>query len=299
VADPDDAPARPDDPAAVGASASATTNDSPPASRPRPPEEQIGIYRVLGFLGSGGMGDVYLAHDDRLQRRVAIKRIRIDAPLTGQGRERLRREAIAAATLNHPAIVQIYDILDEPSGEAIVMEYVEGRTLAQVLAVGRLPAPQAIGIARQVAEGLAAAHATGLIHRDLKTQNVMVTPSGQAKILDFGLAKRVVHASDEDSLTGEGTLVGTTRAMSPEQAEGRELDARSDLFSLGVLLYELCTGRSPFRGDNQTQTLLKIVAETPPPAGDLNPDLPVALADLIAELLQKDRERRPAAAGRG
>jgi eukaryotic-like serine/threonine-protein kinase len=298
VADPDDPNAPPDDPAGAGASASATTNDSPPASRPRPSEDQIGVYRVLGFLGSGGMGDVYLAHDDRLQRRVAIKRIRIDAPLTGLGRERLRREAIAAATLNHPAIVHIYDILDEPSGEAIVMEYVEGRTLAQVLGSGRLPAPQAIGIARQVAEGLAAAHATGLIHRDLKTQNVMVTPSGQAKILDFGLAKRVVHASDEDSLTGEGTLVGTTRAMSPEQAEGRELDPRSDLFSLGVLLYEICTGLSPFRGENQTQTLLKIVAEQPPSVGDLNPDLPAPLVALIAELLQKDRARRPAAAAR-
>ena len=261
MADPDDPKARPDDPSDVEASASAITNDSPTAHRLRPSEVQIGVYKVLGFLGSGGMGDVYLAHDDRLQRRVAIKRIRIDAPLTPQARERLRREAVAAATLNHPAIVHIYDILDDPSGEAIVMEYVEGRTLAQVLAAERLPAPQAIGIVRQVAEGLAAAHATGLIHRDLKTQNVMVTPSGQAKILDFGLARRVVRRSDEDSLTGEGTLIGTTRAMSPEQAEGRDLDARSDLFSLGVLLYEICTGQSPFQGENQTQTLLKIVVQ--------------------------------------
>jgi len=253
---------------------------------------------VLGFLGSGGMGDVYLAQDDRLQRRVAIKRIRIDAPLTPQARERLRREAVAAATLNHPAIVHIYDILDDPSGEAIVMEYVEGRTLAQVLAAERLPATQAIGIVRQVAEGLAAAHATGLIHRDLKTQNVMVTPSGQAKILDFGLARRVVRPSDEDSLTGEGTLIGTTRAMSPEQAEGRDLDARSDLFSLGVLLYEICTGQSPFQGENQTQTLLKIVVHAPTPAADLNRDLPAPLVALIDDLLQKDRGQRPASAAR-
>lgn len=297
MADPDDPKARSDD-LPDEASASATTNDSPTAHRLRPSEIQIGVYRVLGFLGSGGMGDVYLAQDDRLQRRVAIKRIRIDAPLTPQARERLRREAVAAATLNHPAIVHIYDILDDPSGEAIVMEYVEGRTLAQVLAAERLPATQAIGIVRQVAEGLAAAHATGLIHRDLKTQNVMVTPSGQAKILDFGLARRVVRPSDEDSLTGEGTLIGTTRAMSPEQAEGRDLDARSDLFSLGVLLYEICTGQSPFQGENQTQTLLKIVVDAPTPAADLNRDLPAPLVALIDDLLQKDRARRPAGAAR-
>jgi eukaryotic-like serine/threonine-protein kinase len=297
-ADPADPKARPDDPSGPEASASATTNASPPGPRARPSDLQIGVYRVLGFLGSGGMGDVFLAQDDRLKRRVAIKRIRVGAPLNPQARERLRREAVAAATLNHPAIVHIYDIVDEPSGEAIVMEYVEGRTLAQVLAAERLPAPQAIAIARQVAEGLAAAHATGLIHRDLKTQNVMVTSGGQAKILDFGLAKRLVTPSGEDSLTGEGTLMGTTRAMSPEQAEGLELDARSDLFSLGVLLYEICTGRSPFRGESTTKTLLKIIGEPPVPAADLNPDLPAPLDSLIDELLQKDRARRPTGAAR-
>jgi eukaryotic-like serine/threonine-protein kinase len=298
VAEPDDPRARPDDPPDGDASSNATTGDSPASVRPRAPETQIGVYRVLKFLGSGGMGDVFLAHDDRLQRRVAIKRIRFDAPPTGQARERLRREAVAAAALNHPAIVQIYDILDEPSGEAIVMEFVDGRRLDLLLAAGRMPAPQAIGIARQIAEGLAAAHAMGLIHRDLKSQNVMVTPSGQAKILDFGLAKRVVRPSDEDSLTGEGTVIGTTRAMSPEQAEGLELDGRSDLFSLGVLLYEICAGRSPFQGDNRTRTLLKIISEPAPPIERFNPLLPDPLVGLIAELLHKDRAQRPPAAAR-
>ena len=191
-ADPDGPKAPPADPSRPEASASATTNDSPPGPRARPSDGQIGVYRVLGFLGSGGMGDVFLAFDDRLQRRVAIKRIRIGTP-----RERRRRASAcaakpaAAATLNHPAIVHIYDILDEPSGEAIVMEYVEGRTLAQVLAAGRLPAPRAIAIARQVAEGLAAAHASGPHpSRPQDAERRWSRPAGQAKILDFGLAKR-------------------------------------------------------------------------------------------------------------
>src|SRR4249919_2896753 len=204
------------------------------------PEAQIGVYRVLGRLGKGGMGDVLLAFDARLHRHVAIKRLHGDALVTPQSRERLRREAAAAARLNHSAIVQIYDILTEASGEAIVMEYVEGRTLEEMLASGPLPAGQAITIGRQIAEGLAAAHAKDLIHRDLKTQNVIVTPAGQVKILDFGLAKRLGSSAPEEALTREGALVGTRRAMSPEQAGGRALDTRSDLFSLGVLLYEIC-----------------------------------------------------------
>jgi len=241
------------------------------------------------------MGDVFLAFDARLQRRVAIKRIRGDAP-AARARERLRREAAAAATLNHPSIVQIYDILEEPEGDAIVMEYVEGLTLAQLWASGPLPARDVARLARQVAEGLAAAHAVGLIHRDLKTQNVMVTASGQAKILDFGLAKRLVAPAGEDSLTAEGTVLGTLRSMSPEQAEGRVLDARSDLFSLGVLIYELCTGRPPFQADSPTQTLQKVATVRPPAIARFNPDVPPRLAALVDDLMQKDPARRPESA---
>jgi len=260
------------------------------------PEAQIGVYRVLGRLGKGGMGDVLLAFDARLHRHVAIKRLHGDALVTPQARERLRREAAAAATLNHSAIVQIYDILTEASGEAIVMEYVEGRTLDEMLASGPLPARQAITIGRQIAEGLAAAHAKDLIHRDLKTQNVIVTPAGQAKILDFGLAKRVGSSAPDEALTREGALVGTRRAMSPEQARGQSLDARSDLFSLGVLLYEICTGRSPFKGDSAQPTLQRVIAEPHAALRDLNPDLPVPLAALIHSLLEKDPQQRPASA---
>jgi serine/threonine-protein kinase len=256
----------------------------------------IGPYEVRGLLGSGGMGDVFLAFDPRLQRQVAIKRIRTGKPITENARGRLRREAAAAAALNHPAIVQVYDILDEPSGQAIVMEYAEGDTLARVLDEGPLPAATTVGVVRQVAEGLAAAHAVGLVHRDLKTQNVLVTPSGQAKVLDFGLARRFSPAENEDRLTAEGVVVGTPRAMSPEQAQGSPLDARSDLFSLGVLLYEVCTGRSPFEGDTRLQTLHKVVTEPPPPVGELNPGLPQPLIDLIEELLQKDPALRPPSA---
>jgi tetratricopeptide (TPR) repeat protein len=259
-------------------------------------ETHIGVYRVLGTLGSGGMGTVVLAFDARLQRHVAIKRIRAGSQMNPLARERLRREAAAAATLNHSAVVQVHDILQEELGEAIVMEYVEGRTLAQMLSRGPLPVRQALGIARQIAEGLAAAHGLGLIHRDLKTQNVMVTPSGQAKILDFGLAKRLHPGSDDDSLTEEGALVGTRHVMSPEQARGEAVDARSDLFSLGVLIYEICTGRSPFRSNDRGETLQRVITEVPPSATKLNPGVPAPLATLVAELLEKDPARRPPSA---
>lgn len=280
-----------DDP--PGATLPATAQELPGAHDSR--GERIGAYRLESRLGRGGMGEVFLAWDDRLKRRVAIKRIRHDSAVTSHRRERFRREAQAAAGLNHPSIVQIYDIADDGSGDCIVMEYVEGRTLASLLAGGApLDAGQAARLAREVAEGLAAAHEAGFIHRDLKAENVIVTPSGHVKILDFGLVRSIFGDAGEESLTADGTVLGTYHAMSPEQASGDELDQRSDLFSLGVLLYEMLTGRSPFRGANPLDTLKKVISEHPPAVAALRPGLPPALSSLVDRLLAKDRWERPA-----
>ncbi|HEX6864535.1 MAG TPA: serine/threonine-protein kinase, partial [Thermoanaerobaculia bacterium] len=257
-----------------------------------PAEGRVGAYRIERLLGRGGMGEVYLAWDERLERRVALKRVRGDSTLDGQVRERFRREARAAARLSHPAIVQVHDLLEDASGDCIVLEYVEGRTLASVLAAGPPETGLALRLAREIAEGLAHAHAQGLLHRDLKTQNVIVTPAGHAKILDFGLAKPI-RIEDEETLTTNGAILGTFHSMSPEQALGRELDERSDLFSLGVLLHELLTGRSPFKAASSTETLDRVLHHEPPSLSLLRPDLPPEIPELVARLLAKDRDRRP------
>lgn len=264
---------------------------------PRSPSlpERIGAYSVQGRLGRGGMGEVFLAWDERLERRVAIKRIRRDSDLSLEQRERFRREARMAARLSHSAIVQIHDLVTEGDEDAIVMEYVEGRTLAQRLAGERLTAAEALRLALEIATGLAAAHEAGLIHRDLKSANVIVTGSGHVKILDFGLA-RPVGPSEETSLTRQGIVVGTLLSMSPEQARGQELDERSDLFSLGVLLYEMLTGRSPFRGKDPVEVLHRVVYEPPPSLRSLRPDLAPELESLLDRLLAKDRQLRPGSA---
>ncbi|HYO12597.1 MAG TPA: serine/threonine-protein kinase, partial [Thermoanaerobaculia bacterium] len=255
----------------------------------------LGAYRVESLLGKGGMGEVFLAWDDRLKRRVAIKRIRRDSSSVSNLSKRFLQEAQAAAGLNHPAIVQVHDLLEDASGVAIVMEHVEGRTLAEHLSDGPLELPLALRLAREVAEGLAAAHAAGIVHRDLKAGNVIVTPAGHAKILDFGLARRVSTPPGE-SLTQHGVVLGTYHAMSPEQASGREVDARSDLFSCGVLLYEMLTGRSPFLGTNALDTLKRLATVEPPPVSTIRPEVPARLSDLIERLLEKDPDDRPGSA---
>jgi len=245
------------------------------------------------------MGEIFLAWDDRLGRRVAIKRLRPDSG-DPAGRERLRREARAAAGLSHPALVQVYDLVLDPADPeitAVVLEYVEGRTLAELLAGGPCPPGLAVRLGQEIAEGLAAAHAAGLVHRDLKAENVILTPSGHAKVLDFGLACPAEPGPAEaERLTGRGVLVGTYHAMSPEQASGAELDGRSDLFSLGSLLYELLTGRPPFRGLHPADTLRRVIAVEPVPLAELRPDLPPGLGALVGRLLAKDPAARPAGA---
>jgi tetratricopeptide (TPR) repeat protein len=255
---------------------------------------RVGPYRLEGVIGSGGMGVVHAAWDERLERRVALKQIRPEAAGDRRRRERFRREARAVAQLEHPAVVRLYDLLETPDGDWLVLQFAEGETLAKRLGGGPLPASAVAALARDVLGALDAAHRLGVLHRDLKAENVMLSPAGGALVLDFGLAEHIVPAGGEvPPATG---LAGTCRAMSPEQANGLRLDPRSDLFSLGVLLYEAATGRSPFAAGSAAQTLARVCGHQPPPVAEVRPDFPPAFSDFIENLLEKERHRRPASA---
>ena len=262
---------------------------------------RLGHYLVLEKLGSGGMGDVYVAEDTRLNRRVAVKFLRSEVSDARDSRARILREARAAAALNHPNIVHIYSVEEASDLVFITMELVQGRSLRQLLAAGTgLPLAQTISVAAQLAEALACAHAAGIVHRDLKPGNVMVTDDERVKILDFGVAKvvaRISTQSAEDSTTtGEdasvGQAVGTTGYMSPEQALGKALDARTDLFALGVVVYEMATGRTPFQGDTVAAVFDHLLNRRQPPLLTFNPTLPRSLEILIDKALEKDPEHR-------
>lgn len=259
---------------------------------------EIGPYRLIERLGAGGMGAVFKAFDKRLEREVALKQVLPESLDSARARLRFRREAKTAAGLNHPAIVRIHDLLTVDGTDWIVMELVEGSTLAEVLERGPLPFPDLLQIAASIAEGLAFAHGENIVHRDLKARNIIVLPKSshgfRAKILDFGLSKPVSKCRPtKEAITLEGQIVGTPQAMSPEQAMGLPVDQRSDLFAFGALLYEMATAVPPFRASTVSQTLKNICASDPPKLSDQVVGIPESFSDLVRHALNKSPEARP------
>ena len=269
---------------------------------PLQPGQTLGPYAVLEKLGEGGMGEVYKARDTRLGRMVALKCLPPDKVADPVRRQRFLQEAQAASALNHPGIITIHDWIEDGAGNyVLVMEFVPGKTLDQVIPAKGLRLPDTLRYAAQIADALAAAHAAGIIHRDVKPANVMITEQKRVKVLDFGLAKlEEVSASHEDdstrtaqAISEEGTVAGSAPYMSPEQAEGKKIDARSDIFSFGAVLYEMVTGQRAFQGDTRASTMAAVLKSDPKPAAQIAVDaLPKELDRVITRCLRKDLERR-------
>lgn len=264
-----------------------------------PAGHRIGPYEILAPIGSGGMGEVYRAHDSRLGRDVALKILSPALARDPDRRERFEREARAAAALNHPHIVTIHSVEEIDGVPFLTLELVDGQTLGDLIPAGGLPLDRVLTIGIALADGVGAAHQRGITHRDLKPANVMLTADGRVKVLDFGLAKvkedeqlAAAAAMPTTALTGEGRIVGTVAYMSPEQAEGKAVDQRSDVFSLGIILYELASGVRPFAGDTPMSTLSSIIKDTPKPITEVRQGLPRELAKIVNRCLAKDVEDR-------
>jgi serine/threonine protein kinase len=260
--------------------------------------QQVSHYRILGKLGGGGMGIVYEAEDLKLGRHVALKFIPENLAGDPKSLERFTREARAASQLNHPNICTIHGIEDNNGHPFIVMEKLDGESLKQCISGHAMEVDKVLDVGVQVADALVASHSKNIVHRDIKPANIFLTPSGQVKVLDFGLAKLVHNLGTEDdagadnSLTAVGVIPGTAVYMSPEQARSETVDARSDLFSFGVVMYEMATGKKPFTGNNSLVTLDAVLHSKPVPPRDLNPKIPIELEGIIGKAMEKDRNRR-------
>jgi eukaryotic-like serine/threonine-protein kinase len=274
---------------------------APLATNQLAPGTGLGVYRIETLIGAGGMGEVYRARDTKLERDVAIKALPEAFARDTERLARFEREARTLASLNHPNIAQIYGFEESNGVKALVMELVEGPTLADRIAQGAVPLDEALRIATQIADALEAAHDRGVIHRDLKSANVKLRRDGTVKVLDYGLAKRPSGTGAPDlrvdpltgsGLTGDGVILGTVGYMSPEQAAGRATVFASDQFSFGVILFELLTGRRPFARDTSVETLSAIIRDDPPPIRTINPAVPDSLQRLVERCLAKQPQHR-------
>ena len=266
------------------------------------PGTELGPYKIISQLGAGGMGEVYLAEDTRLRRRVALKMIVPELVSDKRGLQRFEQEAHAASALNHPNILTIYEFGQANGLHFIASEFIEGQTLRSMTLTGKLGSDAAIDIAIQIARALAAAHDNGIVHRDIKPENVIVRTDGIVKVLDFGIAKLSERRTGESilrsgltltsSISDTGMVLGTARYMSPEQARGLQVDGRSDIFSLGSLMYELITGRAAFSGTTASDVIAEILKGDPPPPVEFAPDVPYEIERIISKTLRKDRNDR-------
>src|SRR4030042_5347675 len=261
----------------------------------------LGHYRIIEKIGAGGMGIVYRARDERLERDVALKILPAGALADEERRKRFRREAMALSKPNHPNIAPIHDFNTEKEVDFLAMEYISGVTLEEKLHSGALPESEVVQVGKQAAEALEAAHEQGMIHRDLKPGNIMVTPKGLVKVLDFGLAKLLLPSGPLDktlTLTSPGTqaLTGTLPYMAPEQLEGREVDERPDIHALGAILYKLATGKRPYPQENSSEVMYAILHKPPEPPGSQGTQISEGLERIIFKCLGKDPADRYASA---